>query len=92
MQSKLTVAAALYLQLRDDVDGSGSQHLVFPVGQGNCRSDNDAVAGMNADWVEVFHGADGNDVALAVTNNFKFNFFPAADTLFNQNLCNRGEP
>ena len=92
MQSKLTVAAALYLQLRDDVDGSGSQHLIFSVGQGNCRSDNDAVAGMNADRVEVFHGADGNDVALAVTNNFKFNFFPAADTLFNQNLCDWGEP
>ena len=32
-------------------------------------------------------GADCYNVALAVTDNLKLNFFPAADTLFNKDLC-----
>ena len=44
---------------------------------------------MYADRIEIFHGADGDDVALAVTDHLKLDFFPAADALFDQNLCDR---
>lgn len=89
MQRKLTVTAAFYLQFGNNVDGSGTQHLIFPVSQRHSRSDNDAVTGVYANRVKVFHGADGDNIALAVTDNFELNFFPAADALFDQNLCDR---
>ena len=31
MQGKLAVASTLYLQLRNDIDGSSTEHLIFPI-------------------------------------------------------------
>ena len=44
---------------------------------------------MNADRVEVLHGADGNYVALAVAHYLEFDLLPAGDALLDQNLCDR---
>ena len=46
---------------------------------------------MNANRVKVFHGADGYNVALAVADNLKFNFLPAAYALFDKHLRNWGQ-
>ena len=45
---------------------------------------------MNADGVKVFHRTDGQNIAVTVAYNFKFNFFPAGNTFFNKNLVNGG--
>ena len=47
---------------------------------------------MYADGVEVFHTAHGNRVALAVADNFEFDFFPSAYALLYEYLMNRGRP
>ncbi len=44
---------------------------------------------MYANRVEVFHTAHGNCIALAVSDDFKFYFFPTADTFLNQYLMYR---
>ena len=44
---------------------------------------------MNTDRVEVFHRADGDNVALCVTDNLELDFLPARNTLFNKYLCDR---
>ena len=92
MQGKLTVTAALYLQLLNDVDGSGTEHLVLPVGQRHSRSNYDAVTGVYANRIKVLHGADSDHIALSVPDHLKLNFLPAADALFDQHLGNGGKP
>ena len=46
---------------------------------------------MDSDGVKVFHAANRNAVACAVTHGFKFNFLPAVDVFFNKNLSDGGE-
>ena len=41
---------------------------------------------MDAHGVQVFHVADGNHVALGVPHDLVFDFFPAGDALFHQDL------
>ena len=55
MQGKLNVAAAFHPQLRHNVERSGAEHLVLLVAQGNRRCNNNAVTGVDADRVEIFH-------------------------------------
>ena len=89
MQRELAVAAALYAERVDDVDGRSAEHLIFFIGKRDRRGDDDAVAGVDADRVEVFHGADRDDVALAVANNLELNLLPARNALFNEDLGDR---
>ena len=89
MQGELAVAAPFHPQGGDDVQRSGTQHLVFLVRKGHSRRDDNAVACVHADRVEVFHAAHGDDVARAVPHDFKFDFLPSGDALFHQDLMNR---
>ena len=47
---------------------------------------------MDADGVQVFHIADGDDVALGVAHDLVFDLLPAGDALFHQNLVDGGKP
>ena len=89
MKCELAVAAALYLQLLDDIDSRCTEHLIFPVAESYRRSDNDTVACVDAHRVEVLHGADCDNVALCVTDDLELYFLPAAYALLNKYLCNR---
>ena len=89
LERELAVAAALDFQFLNDVDSRSTQHLIFLIGEGHAGSHNDGVAGVNADRVEVLHGADCNYVALAVAHYLELNFLPAGDALLDQNLCDR---
>ncbi len=91
MQGKLTVAAALHFQLGDNVQRGGTEHLVLLIRQRDGGSDNDRVARVNAHGIEIFHGADGYNVALAVADNLEFYLFPAAYALFDKHLGNGGQ-
>ena len=41
---------------------------------------------MDADGVKVLHRADGDNIALAVAHDLKFDLLPAGDALFDQHL------
>ena len=47
---------------------------------------------MNAHGIEILHGADGYNIALAVTDYLEFYLFPAAYALFDKHLCDRRKP
>ena len=42
--------------------------------------------------IEVFHRADGDDVACAVPHHLELDFLPARDALFHQDLMDGGHP
>ena len=91
LEGELAVAAALDAQLGDDVQRSGAEHLILVVGQGLGGSHDDRVAGVDADGVQVFHVADGDDVALVVAHDLILDLFPAGDALFHQDLMDGGK-
>ena len=43
---------------------------------------------MYTNWVKVFHGTYCDGIAFGVTDDFEFDFFPAADALFDKDLMN----
>ena len=89
IERELTVAPALDLELGDDIDGGTAEHLIFLVRERHRGRDDDAVPRMYAHRVEVFHGANGDHVALAVPHDLELDFLPARNTLFNKYLCDR---
>ena len=92
MEGELAVAASLHLQGGDNVQRRGAEHLIFLIRQGDGGSDDDAVTGMNPYGIEVFHAAHRNDVAPAVPHDLEFDFLPAGDAFFHQNLMDGGKP
>ena len=44
---------------------------------------------MNADGVDIFDKANGDDVVLSVSYDFKLKLFPAADALLNKHLTDK---
>ena len=86
----LHVAAALDAQLGDDVERGGAEHLILLVAQGLRRRNNDRVAGVDADRVNVLHVTDGDGVALVVAHDLVLDFLPAGDALLDKNLVNAG--
>ena len=90
IQGKLAVAAADDPDGTDDIQRSRTEHLVFLVRKGQGRRDYDAVAGMNADRVHVFHRADSDNISLRIAHGFELNFLPACDTFLHQDLGDGG--
>ena len=91
LQGKLAVAAALNAQLGDNVQRSGTQHLVLVIGQGLGGCHDHGVTGVDADRVKVLHVADGDDVALVVAHDLVLDLFPARNALFHQDLMDGGK-
>ena len=89
IERKLTVAAADDAERRDDVERGAAEHLILLVRQRERRSDDDAVARVDPDRIEVLHTADGDDVAARVAHGLKFDLFPAVDILLHQDLRDR---
>ena len=77
--------------MADDVDGDLAQEMVFVVGQGLRRSDHDALAGVDAERVEILHVTDRDAVVVAVAHDFVFDLFPAAQRLLDEDLRGEGE-
>src|SRR5437016_14600971 len=63
-----------------------SEHVIFGVRQCLARSNNDAFSGMNTHGVDVFHVADRHAIIETVAHNLVFNFFPATQIFFDQDL------
>ena len=86
VERELHVAAAFHAKLADDRQRGRTQHLVFVVGKCLRRGDDDAVAGMYADRVDVFHVADHDTIVGRVTDDFVLDFLPTGHAALDQHL------
>ncbi len=75
----------------DDANGQLPEFMVFGVGECLRRGDDYAFACMDTQGVEIFHVADGDAIVVTVAYYLVFNFFPAFQTFFNQNLIGEGK-
>ena len=60
--------------------------MIFRIGQRLTRSNDNALACMDAQRVKVFHIADGDTVVVTVAHHLVFYLFPSLQTLFHQHL------
>ena len=60
------------------------------VGKGLRWCYNDGVTGVNANWVKVFHVADGDTVIITITHYLILDFLPASYTALDKNLTDHG--
>ena len=74
-----------------DADGEFAEFVVLCIRQSLRGSDDDALAGVDAERVKVLHVADGDAVVKAVAHHLIFHLFPAFQTFLNQNLRREGE-
>ena len=65
--------------------------MVFLVCKGLGRADNNRVARVNTDRVDIFHITYGNRGVVRVPYYLVFNFLVALNALFHQNLMNGGQ-
>ena len=86
MQRELDVAAALHVERADDVDARGAQHLVVEVAERLRGRDDDRIAGVHADRVDVLHVADDDAIVGFVAEHFVLQLFPAQQRRFDQRL------
>ncbi len=91
VKGKLHVASSGDVKFRNDTQRRRAEHLIFFIGKRLGRRYDDAVPGVNADWIQVFHIADRDAVSAAVAHDLVFNFFPAGDTPLDQALPNAGQ-
>ena len=92
IEGKLAVTAAFHLQLLDDIQGCGAQHLVFLIRQRHRRGNDDGIAGMHPYRIEIFHRADGDHIVLAVPHHLKLDLFPSGNAPLHQHLADGGKP
>ena len=89
VKGKLHVAAALDFQRPNDLQGTVPEHMILLVGQGLGGADHDAVAGMNAHRINIFHVADGDGGIVGIPHDLVFDLLKALDGFFHQHLMDR---
>ena len=73
---QLNVAPTFDTQTPDDFEAGSAQHLVLFVGKRLAGRYDNAVTGMGAHRIEVFHVANGDAIIRAVADNLVFDLFP----------------
>ena len=91
IERELHVAAALDLQLADDLDGAVVEHLEIVLAEREDGRDHDGVAGVHADGVHVLHAADRDRGVVGVAHDLKLDLLIALDALLDQHLVDGGE-
>ena len=86
MQRELDVAAALHVERANDVDAGRAQHLIVEVAERLRGCDDDRIAGVHADRIDVLHVADDDAVVGPVAQDFVLDLFPAQQRGFDQRL------
>ena len=72
--------------MADNLDGEGTEFMVFAVGECLRWSDDDALTRMDAEGVEILHVADGDAVVKAVAHHLVLNLFPTLQRFFDEHL------
>ena len=78
-------------EMPDNVDGGLPQEMVFVVGEGLRRGDDDAFAGMDPERVHVLHVADRDAVVEAVADHLVFDFLPPTQGFLHKDLRREGK-
>ena len=91
MERVLDVALADDAEPPHDLERSLAQQEVLAVRQRLRRRNDDRVARVHAERVEVLHVAHGETVVLAVAHDLVLDLLPAAQVLVDQNLRRDGE-
>ncbi len=73
------------------LDGKGTQLVVLAVAERLRGGNDDALARMDAERVEVLHVADRDAVVVLVAHHFIFNLLPSFQGLFDQHLRRKGK-
>ena len=90
IDGELDVAAAgVDAHGADDVDADVAQLLVLAIGERQCRSDRDRVAGVHADGVDVLDRADDDGVVGRVAHELELVLLPPEDRLLEQHFVRR---
>ena len=87
----LHVTLAHDADVADDADGQLAQLVVVGVRERLAGGDDDALACVDAQRVEVLHVADGDAVVEAVAHHLVLHFLPAAEALLDEHLGREGE-
>ena len=74
-----------------DFDCGSTEHVVLFIRQSLRRGNNNGIASVYAERVEVFHVTDSDAVVFCVANNFVFGFLPASKTFLDENLGCKGQ-
>ena len=82
----LHVALSHYTDVTHNLDRQCAQLVILAVGECLRRSDDDTLAGVNAERVEILHVTYGNTVVVLVAHNLIFNFLPSLETLLDEHL------
>ena len=82
-------AAGVDADLAQDRERGVAHDLIFLVGKRECRGHGNAVAGMDAHWIDVLDRADDDAIVLAVAHHLHLEFFPAQHRLLDQHLADR---
>jgi len=92
VERELHVAAALDLQRADDAKRAVPEQMVLLVRQRLTGRDDDRVAGVYADRVDVLHVADGDRGVVAVAHDLVLDLLVALDALLDEHLLDGREP
>ena len=87
----LDVALADDAEVAHDLDRGRAQHVVLLVGERLRRRDDDRVAGVHAERVEVLHVAHGDAVVGDVAHDLVLDLLPALERLLDEDLRRRRE-
>ena len=87
----LHVTLAHDADVADDADGQLAQLVVVGVRERLAGGDDDGLACVDAQRVEVLHVADGDAVVEAVAHHLVLHFLPAAEALLDEHLGREGE-
>jgi len=87
----LDIAFADDAEMAHGADGNRAQLVVFAAGEGLARGDNDALAGVDAHGIKIFHVADREAVVVLVADDLEFDLFPAEQVLLDQDLAGVAE-
>ena len=79
-------AAGFHANFADAGDRVIAHFLIFFVGERLRGCHGDGVARVYAHGIEVFYGADDDDVVVLIAHDFEFKFFPADDGFFYEDL------
>src|SRR5262249_34420485 len=83
--------AGLDPDLSDDAPRGIPHPLIFLVAERENGGHGDAVARMDAHWIDVLDRADHDEVVRDVAHDFELEFLPADDGLLDQGFGDRAE-
>ena len=77
--------------MSDASDGNILEHLDLSLAEGTGRSDNDALAGVDSQRVEVFHRGDSETAVSRIPDALELDFLPSFQTLLDEYLRSKSE-